>query len=102
MQKLLIVDGSNLLFQMFYGMPARIVNRQGKPIQGTLGFVGALLKTVRRFSPSHVVVLFDGSVITREKIWIANIRQTALIFRKCRKKKLLFHRCPILIKRWIF
>ena len=26
MEKLLIVDGSNLLFQMFYGMPARIVN----------------------------------------------------------------------------
>ena len=43
MDKLLIVDGSNLLFQMFYGMPARIVNDQGKAIQGTLGFIGALL-----------------------------------------------------------
>ena len=29
--RILIVDGSNLLFQMFYGMPARIVNSQGKP-----------------------------------------------------------------------
>ena len=26
MNRLLIVDGSNLLFQMFYGMPARITN----------------------------------------------------------------------------
>ena len=67
MQKLLIVDGSNLLFQMFYGMPARIVNRQGKPIHGTIGFVGALLKTVRRFSPSHVVVLFDGECYNARK-----------------------------------
>ena len=33
MDKLLIVDGSNLLFQMFYGMPARIVNAQGRAIQ---------------------------------------------------------------------
>lgn len=60
MNKLLIVDGSNLLFQMFFGMPARIVNEQGKTIQGTLGFVGALLKIIRKTEPSHVVVLFDG------------------------------------------
>ena len=60
MDKLLLVDGSNLLFQMFYGMPARILNGQGKPIQGTLGFVGALLKIIRRIEPTHVAVLFDG------------------------------------------
>lgn len=57
---ILLVDGSNLLFQMFYGMPARIVGRQGKPIQGTLGFLGALLKTVRKLEPTHLAVLFDG------------------------------------------
>lgn len=45
-ERLLIVDGSNLLFQMFFGMPARIVNKRGKAIQGTLGFVGALLKII--------------------------------------------------------
>ena len=61
MEKLLVVDGSNLLFQMYYGMPARIVNHQGKAIQGTLGFVGALLKIVRRVAPTHVAVLFDGA-----------------------------------------
>ena len=58
--RLLIVDGSNLLFQMFYGIPARIVNSQGKPIHGTLGFIGALLKTIRRIEPTHLAVLFDG------------------------------------------
>ena len=57
---LLLVDGSNLLFQMFYGMPARIAGKDGRPIQGTLGFVGALLKIIRRVSPTHVLVLFDG------------------------------------------
>ena len=60
MEKLMVVDGSNLLFQMFYGMPARIVNGQGKAIQGTLGFVGALLKIIRMVQPTHVAVLFDG------------------------------------------
>ena len=60
MNRLLIVDGHNLLFQMFYGMPARIVNDQGKAIQGTLGFVGALLKIIRMVEPTHITVLFDG------------------------------------------
>lgn len=60
MEKLLIIDGSNLLFQMFFGMPARIVNEQGKAIQGTLGFVGAMLKIIRKVEPSHIIVVFDG------------------------------------------
>lgn len=58
--KLLLVDGSNLLFQMFFGMPARIINKEGKAIQGTLGFVGALLKIIRMVKPTHLAVLFDG------------------------------------------
>lgn len=60
MDKLLIIDGSNLLFRMFFGMPARIVNSQGKAIQGTLGFVGALLKIIRKVEPTHILAVFDG------------------------------------------
>jgi len=60
LKKFLIVDGSNLLFQMFYGMPSRIINKDGKAIQGTVGVVGGLLKIIRMIEPTHVVVLFDG------------------------------------------
>lgn len=60
MEKLLIVDGSNLLFQMFFGMPARIVNAEGRAIQGVVGFTGALLKIMRRVKPTHLLVIFDG------------------------------------------
>ncbi len=66
-EKILVVDGMNLLFQMFYGMPARILSPQGKPMQGTLGFVGALLKILRRVEPTHVAVLFDGEVCNPRK-----------------------------------
>jgi len=62
--RLMIVDGSNLLFQMFYGMPARIINAQGRAIQGTLGFEGALLKMVRMVQPTHIAVLFDGEYVS--------------------------------------
>lgn len=58
--KLLLVDGSNLLFQMFYGMPARIFNREGKAVHATVGFTGALLKIIKMTSPTHIAVLFDG------------------------------------------
>lgn len=58
--KLLLIDGSNLLFQMFFGMPARIVNKNGKAIHGTMGFVGALLKIIRMTAPTHIAVFFDG------------------------------------------
>lgn len=59
-EKLLIVDGHNLLFQMFFGMPNRILNKDGKAIQGVIGFVGALNKIMKQVKPTHVVVLFDG------------------------------------------
>ncbi|HIT53440.1 MAG TPA: 5'-3' exonuclease [Candidatus Fimivicinus intestinavium] len=60
MDKLLLVDGHNLLFQMFYGMPARIINEDGKAIQGTLGFIGTLLKIIRMIRPDYLTVLFDS------------------------------------------
>ena len=60
MDKLLIVDGMNLLFQMFYGMPARILSPQGFPIHGTMGFLGALRKQLAMVQPTHVAVVFDG------------------------------------------
>ncbi|MGF7145564.1 DNA polymerase-1 [Anaerotaenia torta] len=47
-------------FQMFFGMPSRIMNAYGKAIQGTLGFVGALIKIMKMTKPTHIVVLFDG------------------------------------------
>lgn len=59
-EKFLFVDGSNLLFQMFFGMPARIKNKSGKAIHGTIGFIGALRKIIRMTSPTHIAVLFDG------------------------------------------
>lgn len=59
-QKLLLVDGMNLWFQMFYGMPARIINHEGKAVQGIMGFAGAMLRIIRMTEPTHVLVVFDG------------------------------------------
>lgn len=60
MKKILLVDGHNLLFKMFYGMPSRIIGKKGSSIQAVIGFVGALLRIIRMFSPSNVIVIFDS------------------------------------------
>ena len=60
LEKLLIVDGHGLLFQMFFGMPSRIVNKRGRAIHGTLGFVGALRNIINLAQTTHVIVVFDG------------------------------------------
>lgn len=60
MYRLLIVDGHNLLFQMFFGMPSKIIGSRGQAIQGVIGFVGALNKMLDAYRPTHLVVMFDG------------------------------------------
>ena len=60
MEKLLIVDGHNLLWQMYCGMPSRIVNEDGKAIHGTMGFVGGLIKIIKMTEPTRIIILFDG------------------------------------------
>ena len=60
MKRLLIIDGHNLLFQMFFGFPVKLYNSKGKMYQGVLGFVGGLLKIIKKINPTHVVVLFDS------------------------------------------
>lgn len=60
MKHLLLVDGHNLLFQMFFGMPNKIPGKDGRSIEGIWGFTGALLKIIRELNPTHVLVIFDG------------------------------------------
>lgn len=58
--KLLIVDGNNFMCQMFYGIPSRIKNKEGKTIHGAVGFIGGLVKCMKIIKPTHVIVVFDG------------------------------------------
>ncbi len=60
MERLLIVDGNNLLFQMFYGMPSKIYNKSGQTIHATIGFVSAIQRLIKLVDASFVVVVFDG------------------------------------------
>jgi DNA polymerase-1 len=44
---------------MFFGMPSKIPDKNGKDIRGVVGFVGAVNRLLDMISPTHVVALFD-------------------------------------------
>lgn len=94
MKKLLIVDGSNLLFQMFYGMPARILGANGKPIQGTLGFIGALRRMIGMVGPTHVAVLFDGECENSRRELDAEYKANRPDYSKLPEEELPFSQLP--------
>ena len=60
MNKLLIIDGSALLFQSFYGMPNKIINNKGQYVEAVVCFTGIMLKTIKQVNPHKVLILFDG------------------------------------------
>lgn len=56
MEKLLIIDGNGLLFQMFYGMPVRIYGKSGGAIHASIGFISSVLKQTRLLNASRLAV----------------------------------------------
>lgn len=64
-EKILIVDGHNLLFKMYYGIPNSI-RRNGVEIKGVIGFIGVLLKLSTQFNSYSIIVVFDSETSTEE------------------------------------
>jgi len=79
MERLLIVDGNNLLFQMFYGMPSKIYNKSGKTIHATIGFISYILKQINYFNISKIVVVFDGDTSKERKELDSNYKSNRTI-----------------------
>lgn len=92
--KLLIIDGSNLLFQMFYGMPARITGKNGRLIHGTVGFVGAMLKMIRMIGPTHLAVLFDGETANPRAELDSDYKANRPVFSDVQEEETPFSQLP--------
>ena len=59
MDKLLIIDGNNLLFQMFYGLPKVVEKTSGRPIHGTIGLISLVIKEIKVSGATRSLVVFD-------------------------------------------
>ncbi len=68
MKKLVLIDGHNLLFRMFYGIPASIHNKKGIEIKGVIGFLGALKKIDNILKSTSMVVIFDSETSTSNNL----------------------------------
>ncbi len=60
MEKLLLVDGHNLLFRMFYGMPDNFYTPAGQKYNAVFGFASAMKRVLEWIRPTHALVVFDS------------------------------------------
>lgn len=72
MDKILIIDGHNLLFRMYYGIPNPIYDNNGKDIRGVIGFVGSLLKAIKIDNFDKMIVVFDSESSSNNRVTIDN------------------------------
>lgn len=56
--KLVIIDGSSLLYRAFYAIPS-LSDSQGRPTNAVYGFLNMLLKLYEQLQPQYVAVAFD-------------------------------------------
>lgn len=68
MKNMMIIDGHNLLFRMYYGIPNPIKNSSGQDIRGVIGFVGGMLKLVNMDSFDKLIIVFDSETSIDERI----------------------------------
>ncbi|HXL02606.1 MAG TPA: 5'-3' exonuclease H3TH domain-containing protein [Candidatus Atribacteria bacterium] len=57
-KKLVVIDGSSLIYRAFYALP-RLTTSSGLPTGATLGFLNMVLKLLDDYRPFNVVVAFD-------------------------------------------
>lgn len=77
----LIVDGHNLLFRMFYGIPSPIKNTKGMEMKAAVGFISSLFKYIKQFTPTSLVVVFDSeSSIGDKKELYQDYKQNRKVF----------------------
>lgn len=59
-KNIVLFDGHNMLFRYFWGMPNRILSKEGEPIHAAYGFISSILKHLRQFLPVSAIVCFDS------------------------------------------
>lgn len=60
MNHLVLIDGHNLLFRMFYGIPRPVYNQKGEDIKAVMGFVGGVFKLIKTLNADRILIVFDS------------------------------------------
>lgn len=80
MPTLLLVDASPYVFRAFFSLPDSIKTKEGAPANAAYGFASFLCRLLADERPTHLAVLFDGSLTSsfRNDLFPAYKAQRAL------------------------
>ena len=62
MKKLMIIDGSSLLYRAFFALPP-LSNALGVPTNAVYGFLTMLVKLYNDLHPDYVAIVFGAEVV---------------------------------------
>lgn len=98
-EKIVLIDGHNLLFRMFYGIPSAIKNSNGKEIKGLVGFIGSLKKIINEFNPYSLVIIFDSETSRNNNLEVdKNYKSNRLDYTDVVEEENPFSQLPLIKK----
>jgi len=68
MENLVLVDGHNMLFRIFYGMQRPVFHEDGRDMRCPIGFASSIMKLVKDFDTSKLLVVFDSITSTQKRL----------------------------------
>ena len=87
MKKILLIDGSSLIFRAFYAIK-NLTTKDGVFVNGVYGFLNMYYKALELIKPTHIFVAFDKDVYKRQDIQSLLARKrTREVFRAGGQKK---------------
>lgn len=69
MKQLFVIDVSGYIFRAYHALPP-MTNKEGQGTQALFGFIRAILKLLKDFSPEHLVAVFEGEDNKRKRLAI--------------------------------
>lgn len=70
MEKLVLIDGHNMLFRLFFGMQWSMQHEDGRDVKCAVGFASSINKLVKEFETNKLLVLFDSITSTGSRLEI--------------------------------
>lgn len=68
MENLILVDGHNMLFRIFFGMQRSMIHSDGRDLRCPVGFASSINKLVKDFESSKLLVVFDSITSTQKRL----------------------------------
>ena len=81
MKKLMIIDGSSLLFRAFFALPP-LKSALGTPTNAVYGFLTMLIKLYEEINPDYIAVAFDKGRQSSVLKCTANIKAIVQMHRR--------------------